>query len=74
MKIKKLIAPILISAFCVLWMVLWAAIYLFVPGLPILFKILGIAVPFVLAWGMLFVLRERIQEIRSGEEDDLSNY
>ncbi len=34
-----------------------------------------LAIPLVgLGIGMVYILKERIKEIRSGEEDDLSNY
>jgi hypothetical protein len=37
-------------------------------------KILGIGIPLVFVGVCVYVLVERIKEIRSGEEDDLSKY
>lgn len=37
-------------------------------------KLFGFAVPLALMGVAVYVLVERIQEIRSGEEDDLSKY
>ncbi|MBU9727517.1 hypothetical protein [Diplocloster modestus] len=73
MHIKKLIAPIIIAVLFVLYLtgllVLWTNFYLPLPA-----KVIGMVILLALAAVMVFVLVERIQEIRSGEEDDLSKY
>lgn len=71
---KKMIAPVVITLIIVLYYVGIAAVFLLVDGMPALVKVLLIAVPLALAGVMIGVLISRIKEIRSGEEDDLSNY
>ncbi len=69
----KLIAPIvivtLLSAYLVAVAVFWSSV-----ALPLLLKVAGIVIPVALIGVGVFVLIERIKEIRSGEEDDLSKY
>ncbi|MCU6732874.1 hypothetical protein [Diplocloster agilis] len=73
MHTKKLIAPIIIAVLFILYLtgllVLWTNFYL-----PLFAIIVGVLILVALAAVMIFVLVERIQEIRSGEEDDLSKY
>lgn len=70
---KKLVAPIIITAIVVLYL-LFFILLVFLSDIPwyvtlilavILGTLLGVAV---------VMLVERIKEIRSGEEDDLSQY
>jgi hypothetical protein len=73
MKIKKVIAPCIITVF----LIIYFGVYIWILGqvpLPMWAKILGIGVPLVLIGTSIYVLVERIKEIRSGEEDDLSKY
>lgn len=70
---KKMIAPIIITviflAYLAIYVVLVVATASYNP-LTLLF-----AIPLVaLGIGMIYTLYTRIKEIRSGEEDDLSNY
>ncbi len=73
MKIKKLIAPIIIIALLLVYLAVfiisWYNIYS-----PILVKVIGIIIGVFLMGGSIFVLIERIKEVRSGEEDDLGKY
>lgn len=71
---KKLIAPCIIVALIVLYYVMIAIIFLAVPEIPIVVKLLMIIIPLALAGVAIAMLIERIKEIRSGEEDDLSQY
>ncbi|UWG95462.1 hypothetical protein LPY66_11050 [Dehalobacter sp. DCM] len=71
---KKMIAPIVITTLIVLYFIGYAFVCIFVAGIPLLAKILGALIPIILAGVSIFVLVERIKEIRSGEEDDLSQY
>ena len=68
---KKMIAPVAIT---VIFLVYLAA---YITAL-ILFSnkyLIPLAIPLAaLGIGMIFTLRSRIKEIRSGEEDDLGNY
>ena len=81
---KKMIAPIVITVVFLLYLVFYGRFLLaaaeFSPVMllaAIPLAALGIGMIRVLAAlgiGMIHVLKERINEIRSGEEDDLSNY
>ena len=71
---KKMIAPIVIAIIIVLYYGGFAAVCLFLPEIPILVKLLFGIIPLALAGVMIYVVITRIQEIRSGEEDDLSKY
>ena len=70
---KKMIAPVVITAFFVIYLIA----YVFFLFKSVGFSALAVlyAIPlFALGGGMIYTLKERIKEIRSGEEDDLSNY
>lgn len=73
MKAKRMIAPIIITIILVLYFSLfiwnWSNIPTFFWG-----KLIGLIIPLGLMGVSIFVLIERIKEIRSGEEDDLSKY
>jgi large-conductance mechanosensitive channel len=70
---KKLIAPVfitlLLTAYWITSIVVWLQNPVLITG-----KIIGILIPLALIGVSVFVLIERIKEIRSGEEDDLSKY
>ena len=69
---KKMIAPIIITIFFVLYYAFYFTIVIALPvGIWKLF--LGI-IPVVLAAIMIYVCVQRIKEIKEGEEDDLSKY
>lgn len=71
---KKMIAPIVITAVVVLYFIGFVFLFAFDDSIPFLIKILGVAIPLLLAGACVYVLVERIKEIRSGEEDDISKY
>lgn len=73
MKVKKLIAPIAISlVFILFWGFFLSMIW--IESSDMLVKIF-MTIPFAAAIGcMIFVLLQRIQEIKGGNEDDLDNY
>ena len=71
---KKMIAPIVITAIFLLYFIGFALLCAFVDGIPLLVKLLGSVIPLILAGVCIYVFTERIKEIRSGEEDDLSKY
>lgn len=71
---KKLMAPIVITALICAWFLFYIWAVLSVPGLPAVFRILGAVIPALLGGVAIHNLIQRIQEIRSGEEDDLDNY
>ena len=71
---KKLIAPIIITVLVCIWFLFYIAVVLWIPGLPTVVRILGAVIPALLGGVAIYNLIQRIQEIRSGEEDDLDNY
>ena len=73
MKHGKLIAPVIITILVIIYFVGFAVASA-AADLPILLKIGGILLPLMIAIASVFVFIERIKEIRSGEEDDLSQY
>ena len=73
MKVKKLIAPILITAVLAAYF-LGFLFLCFQTEMPLFIKIIGCVIPAALIGVSAYVLVERIKEIRSGEEDDLGKY
>lgn len=71
---KKMIAPIVITAIILLYYIGFALLIAFDDGISLIIKLLGGVIPLILAGVCIYVLVERIKEIRSGEEDDLSKY
>lgn len=74
MKYSKLIAPIIITVILVLFFSGYCAIWFLIPEIPLFVKLLLFVIFAALAGVSIYCLYERIQEIRSGEEDDLSKY
>ena len=70
---KKIIAPVVIAGIAILYYIIFFAVCFLVP-VPFVFRLLFGIVPLALIGVTVFVLVERISEIRSGEEDDLSQY
>ena len=70
---KKMIAPIVVT-------IILLAYFLFYFGILVAFidsfwlKLLFVCIPVALAIVIVCVCMQRINEIRSGEEDDLSKY
>lgn len=73
MKRRKLTGPVLVTILLCLWCLGQGAAMLLLPGLPRLLRF-TVVIPALLAAVSGYNLWERIQEIRSGEEDDLDNY
>ena len=71
---KKIIAPIVITVILVLYYIGFAIACIMLDKLPLLIKLLGGIIPLFFVGISIYVLIERIKEIRSGEEDDLSKY
>ena len=71
---KKMAAPIIIAVLLILWYIGMAIACFCIPEIPFIFKILMAIIPAAISGIISFVLAERIKEIRSGEEDDLSKY
>ena len=69
---KKMIVPIMVSVIVILYYMVYFGFL--ITRLDGLWKyILGV-IPFALSIIMVKVCRERIDEIKGGEEDDLSKY
>ena len=70
---KKMLAPVVITAIFILYLIGYGiALAVATEWSPVM---LLIAIPLVaLGIGMVYTLKSRIKEIRSGEEDDLDNY
>lgn len=74
MKNKKMIAPIIITVCVVVYLLFYIFMANMVPDMPLLVWVLLSAIPMALIGVMLYVLFQRIDEIKKGEEDDLSKY
>ncbi|MDL2236111.1 hypothetical protein LJC07_08280 [Christensenellaceae bacterium OttesenSCG-928-L17] len=70
---KRLIAPIVVAVCLVLGLAAYIVVGAMLP-IPMIFKIFIALVYLALIGVAIFVLVERIKEIRSGETDDLDNY
>lgn len=71
---KKLIAPIVITALIVVYLIGFIAVAVTTDWIPRGWMIALTAVPVCAIGVMAYVLVQRIKEIRSGEEDDLGQY
>ena len=74
MKKRGYWAPALVVAFLILYYGGMAVVFLLVPGSPGWAKALMCIVPLAVCVLAVYVLVQRIREIRSGEEDDLDQY
>lgn len=72
MNIRKIIAPIIVTVLMVLYFVVYFGFLITV--VEGAWKYLLGIIPFVLAVVMVKVCIERINEIKKGEEDDISKY
>ena len=70
---KKMVAPIVISIITLIYCCFYAAMC-FSMSVSLTIKLLFGIIPLALIGVIIYVLVERINEIRSGEEDDLSKY
>lgn len=70
---KKIIAPAFIAGLLIVFFI-GQLVACFVYEVPNFIKILGAVIFLALIGVSIFVLVERIKEIRSGEEDDLGKY
>lgn len=70
---KKLIAPIIIIVILVAYIIGWSICWSLIP-FPVFVKIAGLIIAGAIIAVIIYVLAERIEEIRSGEEDDISKY
>ena len=73
-KKRKMIAPIVITVIMCLLVIGQVIGLFFVPDVPFWAAMAGIAVCLIFLGLIIYVLVERIKDIKSGEEDDLDNY
>ena len=71
---KKMIAPIAVAILVVVYYIGYAVLLMAIPDLHIIVKILLVLIPIVMSGYMIWAAKERIEEIKGGEEDDLSQY
>jgi len=71
---RKMIAPILVTVILVRYYIGFFLVCALIEGIPLIGRVLAGILPLGLAGVSIAVLVERIREIRSGEEDDLSQY
>ena len=70
---RKMMAPIAIGIVIALYMMLWISSLFFLDApKPVIFLFGVPMLALLFLW--IHVVKERIDEIRSGEEDDLSKY
>ena len=70
---RKMIAPIIITVILLIYLAVYLVMMFTATAFSYWFILL--ALPLAAAGvGLVFTLRERIREIKKGEDDDLSNY
>jgi hypothetical protein len=74
MHFKKMLAPIVITSLIVIYYIGFLVLISNINSIPTIIKLIGGIVPVLIAGACIYILIERIKEIRSGEEDDLSQY
>lgn len=70
---KKMVAPIVVTVLLIVYYGLYFGLLMWLMEFMWLRVLFGI-IPVALGAVMIYVCIQRIQEIRSGEEDDLSKY
>ena len=70
---KKMIAPIII-VFLILAYYIAFGVFFVKFAAPLILKLIGIIVPAALSAAFIWLLAERLNEIKGGEEDDLGKY
>ena len=70
---RKMLAPIIIGILIAFYMMIWISSLFFLDAQEFLVILFGIPM-LALLFLWIHVVKERLDEIRSGEEDDLSKY
>ncbi len=70
---KKMVAPVIITIVFVGYLLVYLIFALTAAAFQPFMVLFALPIA-ALGIGMVYVLKSRINEIRSGEEDDLSNY
>lgn len=71
---KKLIAPVIITILIIFYYFIYIWMGVYIDEMPIIMKIILIIFGIGFIGLSIFMLFERIGEIKGGEEDDLSKY
>ena len=71
---KKLIAPIIVTVITIAFLIFYFGLIFVLIPLSVGLRLLIGLIPLCLAGVSVFVIVERIMEVRSGEVDVLSNY
>ena len=71
---KRMIAPIIVTVVVVAYFLFWLLGCYVMPDMPAIIKLIGGLFPITLIGVSIFILGERMKEIKSGEEDDLDKY
>ena len=71
---KKMIAPIVVAVLLIVYFVFYAAAILTTVEMGAAMKVLLAIIPLIFAGYAIWAAKERIEEIKGGEEDDLSQY
>lgn len=69
-----MIAPIVITAIIVVYYFIFAWLCVTLDFIPLFVKILGGVIPLFIAGLLIYVLIDRIKEIKNKDDDDLSKY
>lgn len=70
---RKMLAPIVIGAIIACYMMIWISSLFFLDAPKIIIILFGVPM-LALLFLWIHVVKERLDEIRSGEENDLSKY
>ena len=70
---RKMLAPIIIGILIAFYMMIWISSLFFLDAPKIIIILFGVPM-LALLFLWIHVVKERLDEIRSGEEDDLSKY
>lgn len=68
------IAPIVITAIIVVYLIAFGLFLFPLSGLPLLMKVIFVVVPLAISGCAIAVLIQRIREIKGGEEDAARKY
>lgn len=70
---RKMLTPVVIGIVIAFYMMLWISTLFFLDAPKIVIVLFGVPM-LALLFLWIHVVKERLDEIRSGEEDDLSKY
>ena len=71
---KRMIAPVIVTVILIAYFLFWLLGCYVMPDMPVGVKLIGGLIPISLIGVSVFILGERMKEIKSGEEDDLDKF